>query len=102
MPQCLYIGFSFAAGLPGTMFYLAFLVLAMRVSVAEVAATSFALIVATHALGVTVGGSLLGTLNELGSYPLVFTTAAILIFLSALLTLGMSNEAAGAVERKTA
>ena len=74
----------------------------MRVSVAEAAATSFALIVATHALGATVGGSLLGTLNDLGGYPLMFSTAAILIFLSALFTLGMSNKTAGAISTTNA
>ena len=92
----LYIAFSFLVGVPATMVYLAMLVLTMRVSVIEVAATSFALIVATHALGTTMGSSLLGYASENGGFPLMFGISAVLIFVAGLMTAGMSKRTAGA------
>ena len=77
------------------MVYLAMLVLTMRVSVIEVAATSFALIVATHALGTTMGSSLLGYASETGGFPLMFGISAALIFVAGLMTAGMSESTAG-------
>ena len=99
----LYVAFSLGIGLPTTLFYLSFLVLAMRVSVVQIAATSFALIVATHAVGITAGGSLLGTFNDQGGFPLMFGASAVLIFVSGLTTLGMTSEVGGpAKEPETA
>ena len=92
-----YIAFNIGGGFPLTLFYLSFLVMAMRVSVAEVAATSFALIVATHALGVSMGAVLLGIISEAGGFTGTFGLAALLVFLSGLFTLGLSYKAAGPV-----
>jgi PAT family beta-lactamase induction signal transducer AmpG len=53
----IFIIWFIASGLFTTLFYLSFLVMAMRVSVKEVAATSYALIAATFALGTSAGGA---------------------------------------------
>jgi predicted MFS family arabinose efflux permease len=79
------------------LFYLAFLVMAMRVSVIEVAATSFALIVATHSLGRTAGGWLLGELDAQGGLMAVFAVSALFIFVAGLFPLWASHQAAGAI-----
>lgn len=81
------------------MFYLSFLVMAMRVSAKEVAATSFALIVATQPLGMTTGSSLLGTMEAAGGFAAIYGVSAIALVISALMTLGMSPRAAGALGR---
>jgi len=78
-----------------TLFYLSFLVLAMRVSAKEVAATSFALIVATHALGSSTSGALLGPIEEIGGFTAIFAISGLVIALAALTTFGMRRETAG-------
>jgi predicted MFS family arabinose efflux permease len=82
-------------GLPTTLFYLSFLVMAMRVSAAEVAATSFALIVATQSVGISIGGWLLGAMDEWGGFTAIFGTSALLIALAGLLPLWTSRHASG-------
>jgi predicted MFS family arabinose efflux permease len=84
-----------ASGLFTTLFYLSFLVMAMRVSVKEVAATSYALIAATFALGTSAGGGALGPLEEMGGFTAIFGVAAIIVFIASLFTLGMRHESAG-------
>ena len=74
-----------------TLFYLSFLVLAMRVSAAEVAATSFALIVATHSLGLTFGGWLLGRSDAEGGFTAVYGFAATLLVLAGLAAQGVAR-----------
>ena len=78
-----------------TLFYLSFLVLAMRVSAAEVAATSFALIVATHAFGSTFGGWLLGRLEAEGGFTAVFGFAAALLLISGMVAQGVTRRTGG-------
>ncbi|MEM6999394.1 MAG: MFS transporter [Pseudomonadota bacterium] len=97
-----FILFNFLIGLPTMLFYLSMLVLTMRVSVIEAAATSFALLVATHALGSTVGSSILGIASDLGGFPLMFGLSAVFIFISCLMTLGMGTQAAGPAVEETA
>jgi len=82
-------------GMPVTLFFLSFLVMAMRVSAAQVAATSFALIIATHSLGISIGGWLLGVMDEWGGFTAIFGTAAVLIALAGLLPLWTSRQASG-------
>lgn len=84
-----------AAGLATTLFYLSFLVLAMRVSAAEVAATSFALIIATHSLGTIAGGWLLGRTEADGGFTAVFGFAAALLLLSGAIAQGVSRRTGG-------
>lgn len=83
------------ANLSVTLFYLSFLVLAMRVSAAEVAATSFALIVATHSLGSTFGGWLLGYTEAQGGFTSVYGFAAALILLSGFVAQGVTRRTGG-------
>ena len=83
--------------LPAILFYLVMLVLAMRVSVVEVAATSFALIVAVHALGTTLASSFLGQVMEMGGFPLMFGLAAFFLAMAGTMTLWMTHKTAGPV-----
>ena len=91
----IFIAWFLASGLFTTLFYLSFLVMAMRVSAKEVAATSFALIIATHALGSSVGGVVLGPLEKMGGFTAIFGVAAIAVFVASLFTLSMRRETAG-------
>ena len=95
--EAMFSAWVIGSGLPTTLFYLAFLVMAMRVSVVEVAATSFALIVATHALGRTGGGWLLGVVDAQGGLMAVFVVSALFIFVAGLFPLWASHQAAGAI-----
>ena len=90
-----YMAWYIASNLAATLFYLCFLVMAMRVGVAKVAATSFALIVATQALGISMGGALLGPLDNAGGFTAIFGSAAVVVFIASLFTLGMSAKSAG-------
>ena len=78
-----------------TLFYLSFLVLAMRVAAAEVAATSFALIVATHSLGGVIGGWLLGRSEATGGFTAIYGFAAALLLLSGLVAQGVTRRTGG-------
>jgi MFS transporter, PAT family, beta-lactamase induction signal transducer AmpG len=78
-----------------TLFYLSFLVLAMRVSAAEIAATSFALIIATHSLGLTFGGWLLGRADSGGGFVAVYGLAAMLLIFSGLAAQGVARSTGG-------
>lgn len=95
--EAVFSAWVIGSGLPITLFYLAFLVMAMRVSVVEVAATSFALIIATHSLGSSVGGWVLSVLEAEGGLPAIFGGAALLIFVAGLFPLWASHKAVGAV-----
>ncbi len=95
--EAIFSAWVIGSGLPTTLFYLAFLVMAMRVSVVEVAATSFALIVATHSLGRTTGGWLLGVLDAQDGLMAVFVVSALFIFVAGLFPLWASHHAAGAI-----
>lgn len=78
-----------------TLFYLSFLVLAMRVSAAEVAATSFALIVATHSLGLTFGGWVLGRSEAAGGFAAVYGLAGALLVFAGLVAQGVARSIGG-------
>ncbi len=93
--ETVFIVWIISSGIFTTLFYLSFLVMAMRVSAKEVAATSYALIVATHALGSAAGGFVLGQIDVTGGFSAIFGMAAIAVFVASLFTLGMRREAAG-------
>ncbi len=95
--QTIFIAWFLSSSLFITLFYLSFLVMAMRVSAKEVAATSFALIIANQALGGSIGGFVLGPLEEMGGFAAIFGMAAITFFLASLFTLFMRREAAGPI-----
>ena len=89
------IAFLGIISLSVTLFYLSFLVLAMRVAAAKVAATSFALIVATHSLGMIFGGWLLGRSEAAGGFTAVFGFAATFLLLSGFIAQGITRRTGG-------
>ncbi|MEP2990452.1 MAG: hypothetical protein ABJN65_04470 [Parasphingorhabdus sp.] len=95
--QTIFIAWFLSSSLFIILFYLSFLVMAMRVSAKEVAATSFSLIIANQAFGGSIGGFVLGPLEEMGGFAAIFGMAGITIFLASLFTLFMRREAAGPI-----
>lgn len=73
--------------IPYYLFYLANLVLAMRVTAQEVAATSFAVFMAVSTIGFTIAAAILPSLEDLGGYQAMFGASAALILVAGLLTL---------------
>ena len=90
----LYIAWYCVNGVPLFLFYLANLVLAMRVTAQEVAATSFAVFMAFPTLGFSLAAAILPTLEELGGYQAMFGTSAALIFLASLFTFALKEQPA--------
>lgn len=91
----LFIAFAISSSFCTTSFYLSFLVLAMRVSAREVAATSFALLVAAQALGSSLGGGILGPIEQWGGFKATLGAAGVLFLCASLLTLAMGRKTAG-------
>lgn len=73
--------------IPYYLFYLANLVLAMRVTAQEVAAISFAVFMAVSTIGFTIAAAILPSLEDFGGYQAIFGTSASLILVAGLLTL---------------
>ncbi len=86
-----YIAWYSVALLPGMLFYLSTLVLAMRVAESRVAATALAIIFGTQALGSTLGGMLLGPLEKLGGFTAMFLFAGVTIAISGLFGLALGR-----------
>lgn len=80
---------------PTLLFYLSNLVLAMRVAESRVAATALAVIFGTSALGLTLGGLLLGPLQRLGGFGAMFTFAAVSIAISGAVGLALGANVGG-------
>ena len=83
-------------------FYLCMLTLGMRVCDAHVAATTFTLITASMAIGMAIGASSLGWLEQIGGFHAMFSAALITIFLSGSVTFGLSRKAGGPAIKETA
>jgi len=77
--------------IPYFLFYLANLVLAMRVTAQEVAATSFAVFMAFPTLGFTIAAAILPSLEEFGGYQAMFGTSAALILIAGLITVFLTD-----------
>ena len=76
-------------------FYLCMVTLGMRVCKARVAATSYALLMASMAVGMTMGAAAVGVLETWGGYNALFVSAIVTLLLSASTVLGLSRETGG-------
>ncbi len=88
----LYIAWYFAKGAPLFLFYLANLVLAMRVAAPEVAATSLSVLFSITTFGFVIASAILPSLETLGGYQAMFGASAALIFVAGLISLSLSKE----------
>ena len=77
---------------PIFLFYLANLVLAMRVTAQEVAATSFAVFMAFPTFGFTIASAILPGLEDWGGYQAMFGTSAAFVLLAGLITLFLKEK----------
>ncbi|MEM6584496.1 MAG: MFS transporter [Pseudomonadota bacterium] len=88
----LYILWYVLNGIPLFLFYLANLVLAMRVTAQEVAATSFAAFMAFPTLGFTIASAILPILEDIGGYQAMFGASAALVLLAGLFTVFLKEK----------
>jgi PAT family beta-lactamase induction signal transducer AmpG len=96
-----YIAWYSALLLPSMLFYLSTLVLAMRVAESRVAATALAVIFGTQALGMTMGGMMLGPLEKLGGFSAMFIFSAVTIAVSGLFGLALGRKAGGIIDSES-
>ena len=82
----MFIAWTSLKTVPLFLFYLANLVLAMRVTAQEVAATSFAVFMAFPTLGFTIASAILPSLEDWGGYQAMFGTSAVLVLIAGLFT----------------
>ena len=87
----LFIAWFVTANVAILQFYLAMLVLAMRVTDQAAAAINFNILMGCFALGATLGGASLGAIDAMGGLPALFTAAAILLALSAACAIFLSK-----------
>lgn len=97
--DALFTAWYVSASLAIVLFYLAMLVLAMRVTDQAAAAINFNVLMAGFAMGGTLGGSALGTIDGWGRFEALFGVAAGVLALSASCALFLSR-ALGPVSRK--
>ena len=90
-----FVVWTAAVTLPYMLFYLGNLVLAMRVAESRVAATALAVIFGSAALGMTLGGMLLGPIEEFGGFSAMFAAAALTVVLSSLFGLALGRKIGG-------
>lgn len=76
-------------------FYLCMVTLGMRVCEKHVAATSYALMMGSMALGLMLGAGSAGFLDEIGGYTALLTAAIVTILASAAMGLGLSPATGG-------
>ena len=81
-------------------FYLCMVTLGMRVCKAHVAATSYALLMGSMALGMMLGALLVGPLEQIGGYGAMFGGAIMTLLISAAMVLGLSAETGGPKSRQ--
>lgn len=79
-------------------FYLCMVTLGMRVCEKHVAATSYALMMGSMALGLMLGAGSAGFLDQIGGYTALLTAAIVTILVSAAMGLGLSPATGGPVE----
>lgn len=90
--DALFIAWYFTKNVPLFLFYLANLVLAMRVTPAATAATSLSVLLSLGTLGLVIASAILPTLEKLGGYQAMFGTSAVLIFVAGSISLLLSKE----------
>lgn len=78
--------------IPLFLFYLANLVLAMRVTAPEVAATSFAVFMAVPTFGFTIASALLPVLEDMGGFQAMFGASAMLVFVAGLFAVFLKDQ----------
>lgn len=93
----LYIAWYGAKSVPLFLFYLANLVMAMRVTAAEVAATSFSALMAMPTVGFLIASAILPSLEALGGFQAMFGASAVLVCFAGLLTLLLHKDVRQAV-----
>lgn len=76
-------------------FYLCMVTLGMRVCEEHVAATSYALMMGSMALGLMLGAGGVGFLDQIGGYTALFTAMIVTILASATMGLGLSQATGG-------
>jgi len=92
----LFVIWIYAYQLVVILFYLCMLTLGMRVCEPKVAATTYTLIMASMAVGMTVGAGSLGQLEQLGGFSAMFFAMIVSIFVSGSMAFGLSQQAGGA------
>ena len=88
----LYIVWYFAKGVPLFLFYLANLVLAMRVTPTATAATSLSVLLSLGTMGFVIASTILPTLESIGGYQAMFGASAGLVFVAGSISLLLSKE----------
>ena len=83
-------------------FYLCMVTLGMRVCEGHVAATSYALMMGSMALGMMLGAASAGLLDQIGGYAALLTAAIVTILVSAAMGLGLSPSTGGTAMPKPA
>jgi len=78
--------------IPLFLFYLANLVMAMRVAAPQVAATSFAVFMAIPVVGFMFASAILPSLEDWGGFQAMFGASAVMIFIAGLTTIFLSAE----------
>ena len=91
----LFIAWTAAKGIPIFLFYLANLVMAMRVTAQEAAATSFAIFMAIPTMGFMVASALLPLLEDFGGFQAMFGASAVLIFIAGMLATLLDHRCGG-------
>lgn len=90
--DALYIAWYFTKNIPLFLFYLANLVLAMRVATPEVAATSLSVLFSITTIGFVIASAILPTLEVIGGFQAMFGASAVLVFVAGLISLLLSKE----------
>tara|TARA_R110000787_G_scaffold137495_3_gene251060 strand:- start:6236 stop:7570 length:1335 start_codon:yes stop_codon:yes gene_type:complete len=88
----LYIAWYFTKNVPLFLFYLANLVLAMRVATPEVAATSLSVLFSLSTIGFVIASAILPTLEEIGGFQAMFGASAVLVFVAGSISLLLNKE----------
>ncbi len=98
----LYIAWYGAKSVPLFLFYLANLAMAMRVTAAEVAATSFSVLTAVGTAGFLIASTILPTLEAIGGFQAMYGASAVLICFAGFLTLLLHKDVRQAVDEEQA
>ena len=90
--DALYVAWYFTKSVPLFLFYLANLVLAMRVTPPEVAATSLSVLLSVGTMGFVIASAILPTLEVIGGFQAMFGASAALVFIAGSISLQLNEE----------